>query len=621
MSDNGQLLLANMTLYAPDGLMMIMMERFEGLTSAVDCKGDEGVMSLTFSSQGSFDYALQEWAYINQNDNGLFLLIANHDGCGPDDKRQPYLLVYPIPFYVTSWAITNLLSISKITEDSTTLTTYLNAQTAPWSDIAGTYDLDFGQAIPYQKPQQIRERSLWGDIKNVGKDVLNTAEGNVDLSKSVTFDVSVGQQGQRTNIYTDSEGRLTLDCINCFVTGSFEVTGHLSVQNFDLQDLTLTASPQNFEAELELEATITSSDEPDSLQYTKELFSFPIPDAGIEVEGIFKLGATLSYDVGVSSSFQGSATVDFGLQATLPNSAQLTADIQNPDQSSANGFGGGQLTPIFDIKQESASITLAAYSQPKLAFGIELIDVGNIDVAISVKMPEVSVTLTAAYGKAVPFIKLCARTDPRNIDESGVCSQTSGSSQTGVKLDSEVDIAIDLEIDASIGNDEDTSKPSWAKTLFEISKPLGSMCFPLNIPGLRGTVNATNVPALPSASQSLAASGGAVISSPALGSSLAETGANGVSLSATEGFVSASASAGASSSQITGLPDTLPAPLTAGATGSLGGSSGSSLVPTPTGNPSISSTAFEAASSNSNSGAVSSTSISSVANPSISLTH
>ncbi len=80
-----------MTLYAEDGLEIVMMERFEGLTSAVDCNGDDGTMSLTWSSQNSYEYALQQWKFINRSDNGTFLLIANHDGCGPDGERQPYL--------------------------------------------------------------------------------------------------------------------------------------------------------------------------------------------------------------------------------------------------------------------------------------------------------------------------------------------------------------------------------------------------------------------------------------------------------------------------------------------------------------------------------------------------
>ena len=80
-----------MTLYAEDGLELVLMERFDGLTSAVDCNGDDGSMSLMFSSQGAFKYALSQWTYINKSDNGTFILIANHDGCGPDGERQPYL--------------------------------------------------------------------------------------------------------------------------------------------------------------------------------------------------------------------------------------------------------------------------------------------------------------------------------------------------------------------------------------------------------------------------------------------------------------------------------------------------------------------------------------------------
>ena len=88
--DDGQLLFANMTLYAPSGLPIVLMERFEGLTSAMDCKGDDGTMSLTFTSKEAYNYALEIWGYINEDDEEQFLLIANHDGCGPADERQPY---------------------------------------------------------------------------------------------------------------------------------------------------------------------------------------------------------------------------------------------------------------------------------------------------------------------------------------------------------------------------------------------------------------------------------------------------------------------------------------------------------------------------------------------------
>lgn len=264
--------------------------------------------------------------------------------------------------------------------------------------------------------------------------------------------------------YETCRDQFTLDCINCFVSGSFAVTGHISVDHFNLKDLTLKGSPQSLQAALQLEATIASTVEVESLEYTKELFSFPIPDAGLEIEGILRLGATLSYDVGYSSSFSGSATIDFGLQAGVPDSAQIIADIQDPESSSATGWSGAFVTPIFDIKKESASVELSAFAQPKLAFGIELIEIGTFDVALTVKLPEISVTLTAAY------------------DEDGVCG--AGSSRTGIKLDSEVNIEVDLQIDAALGDGNDTSEPSWSHTLYAYPIPLGSLCFPLAIPGL-----------------------------------------------------------------------------------------------------------------------------------------
>jgi hypothetical protein len=82
--------LANMTLYAADGLPIVMMEKFERLTSAVDCEGDDGRLSLTFRSREAYDKAIESWAYINEDTDRQFLMIMNHAGCGPDDERQAY---------------------------------------------------------------------------------------------------------------------------------------------------------------------------------------------------------------------------------------------------------------------------------------------------------------------------------------------------------------------------------------------------------------------------------------------------------------------------------------------------------------------------------------------------
>ncbi|KAL8726096.1 MAG: hypothetical protein Q9166_006933 [cf. Caloplaca sp. 2 TL-2023] len=452
--DNGQLLFANMTLYAPSGLPIVLMERFEGLTSAIDCKGDDGAMSLTFSSKGAYDYALKIWGYINEDDEKQFLLIANHDGCGPADERQPY-------------------KVSTVMEDAADLTIKMQTQVAQWSDVAGTYAIDFGEMVPQAK--KLKARGFWGDIANVGKDVLDGAQGNFDETKTVTFDVNVGKSGQKTNIYTDEKGRFSIDCVDCYITGSWQVQGHIVVDNFVLQDLTLAASPSNFRAKLGLEATVTASKSPVSLQESKEIFSAPIPGAGISVTGIFKLGATVSYEVGTSATIAGTATAQFGLSAGLPNGARVVADINNPSGSSATGWQDSSLTPNFQVTKLDASIALAAFSQPKIAFGVELIKVGQVDVAVTMKLPEISSTLSATY------------------DPKGVCP--SSSSKTGVKLENKATESVSLQIDLDLGDDD--SKPSWSKTLLEFSQPLGDACFPLNIPGL-GPADSTSSAAPPS---------------------------------------------------------------------------------------------------------------------------
>ncbi|KAL8787172.1 MAG: hypothetical protein Q9213_002388 [Squamulea squamosa] len=459
--DDGQLLFAHMTLYAPSRLPIVLMERFEGLTSAVDCKGDDGAMSLTFASKGAYDYALKVWSYINEDDEKQFLLIANHDGCGPADERQPY-------------------KVSSVTEDSADLTIRMRTQVTEWSEVGGSFKLDIGSMVPQAK--KLRPRGFWGDVANIGKGVLNAATGNFDETKSVTFGLNVGSPGQKTNIYTDQQKRFSIDCVDCYVAGSWQVQGHIVVNNFILQDLTLAVSPVNFKAKLELEATVTASKSPATLQEKKEIFAAPIPGAGIAVTGIFKLGATFSYEVGTSATFAGTATARFGLEAGLPNNARVVADINNPDRSSATGWEGGSLTPTFQVTKLDTSINLAVYSQPKIAFGIELIKVATADVALTMKLPEISSTLSATY------------------DPNGVCPASN--SRTGVKLENKATESLDLQIDLNLGGAN--NKPSWSKTLAEFSQALGDACFPLNIPGL-GPADSTSTATPPTVSTSTAA--------------------------------------------------------------------------------------------------------------------
>ena len=85
---DGQILLANLTLHAQDGLPIVLLER---LNVSVGCRDEEGTLALTFGSTEAFEYAKEQWGYVKKAVDGRFLLIANHDGCGPDDQRQSYM--------------------------------------------------------------------------------------------------------------------------------------------------------------------------------------------------------------------------------------------------------------------------------------------------------------------------------------------------------------------------------------------------------------------------------------------------------------------------------------------------------------------------------------------------
>lgn len=89
--DAGTILLANMTLYAPDDTTpILLLESFDGLTKAVDCNDDDGVLSVSFNDRDAYTYAMGKWSYINEDAEQTFLLIANNAGCGPDEQRAVY---------------------------------------------------------------------------------------------------------------------------------------------------------------------------------------------------------------------------------------------------------------------------------------------------------------------------------------------------------------------------------------------------------------------------------------------------------------------------------------------------------------------------------------------------
>ena len=185
----------------------------------------------------------------------------------------------------------------------------------------------------------------------------------------------------------------------------------LQVKDFKLQDLVLTASPRSLSAALELEATITATDNPQALSFNQSVVpDFTIPGAGFQIDGIVSVGVSMSYSVGGSCTFSGDAIVDFGINASVPDTAQIVADFHGKAASSVTGFDANDLRPSFHIANDSATIALSAYSQPELTFGFTLHEVAAVDVTLAVKLPELDASFTADSGRFLQPIRLCKTT-------------------------------------------------------------------------------------------------------------------------------------------------------------------------------------------------------------------
>lgn len=94
--------------------------------------------------------------------------------------------------------------ITGIRDDAATLTTYLTAQPAAWSDVAGTYDLDFGRAaMPRPGPQR---RGLFDFLGDASDFLLH---GDIDLDKSANFPTVLGTPGQNHSIINTPKSVVT----------------------------------------------------------------------------------------------------------------------------------------------------------------------------------------------------------------------------------------------------------------------------------------------------------------------------------------------------------------------------------------------------------------------------
>jgi hypothetical protein len=337
-----------MTMYAADGELIISMDRFAGMLEHVVC--DEN-MVLDFKTNESFQYALQAWNWTNEDTKNNFIMVANYDGCGPDQQRWPY--------YVTG-----------VHYDKTKFIAYLDAKEMTWKEAAQFFDLDFGTIFRGNLPNNPGNASSTTAQLPQPSDVPYMARRDLfSWDPSVTLDLS--SDFSQSLISAEIDGiTLSVQCTECGTKGQLAIAGHVSVSWGGLSGLSLSAKPQNFAATLEL-AISAKGTLANPYNWQKTLGSVPI--AGFEVPEIVTLGATLDWNVGYyTGKLTGSASMSYGVTASLSNSALLNIDLVDPGKSKFSGWA-----PTFVQKPLSVSAKISldsqVYSEPELALGVSVL--------------------------------------------------------------------------------------------------------------------------------------------------------------------------------------------------------------------------------------------------------
>ncbi|EWC44159.1 hypothetical protein DRE_06984 [Drechslerella stenobrocha 248] len=376
ISSESQIYMANMTLHQPDAdHPLILMERFDGLLQDVACGSSD--IKLTFNGLDAMDYAIKAWDWVNEDEEDHFFLITKHEGCSRDSQRTPF-------------------KIDKVKYDRKSFSAVLTTTEIAWEQLASDFDISLGSA---NMPNRLHGREIKSsDITKTGFfDSISTFGGD----KTVYWDLTIGDvNGGRTSILSDvfhQWKRVEVSCVNCYLSGGLEITGYIKVEQWNLKKLMLGAKPKNLKGRLELEVVIRSALPDPGIQFDQSLFEAGIP--GISIPGIFTLGPSIQYQVGMMLSTAGFGNFSVGVATMVPNEASILANILDFSQSSAKGFENTVLKPIFKLNDMTVMANAFAYAQPVVAFGVKVLTKFGVEAALELKLPYINVDIATGYNK------------------------------------------------------------------------------------------------------------------------------------------------------------------------------------------------------------------------------
>ncbi|KAK6511842.1 hypothetical protein TWF481_000748 [Arthrobotrys musiformis] len=379
-----QMYLANVTLHAPDpDHPLIMMEKFDGLTTSLECTS-RTQMKVKFKSKPAMDHAVAAWKWVNSEGDDYFYLIANHPTCCPSSQRAPY-------------------KVTGVKIDEKGLETTLTIGKAPWNEVAGNFDLTLGR---YDIPSRVRRqfepaaltRRFFG-LDSLAIKLISFLGVSPDMSSLNSIFVNLATGQKRMELFRDrfhEDPYVQINCVECGTKGGIELGVRAKAEDGAVKNFGLFVQPKGLGAKLELEVKAQAT-MANPISITKSI----LPDAaipGFSIPYIFTFGPSVQFNAGFDLKLDAVANFTIGVEAMLPDSAMIGVDMVGK-KTGVSGLEGTKVSPLFRINDLAAKGEAGAYIGPSLAFGAKILDKWKYEGALQLNMPYVGAELHAGYNK------------------------------------------------------------------------------------------------------------------------------------------------------------------------------------------------------------------------------
>lgn len=338
-----------------DNELIISMQRFKGMLKDVQC-GEKTV--LKFNDNASFQTAIRAWGWVNEDETHKFILVADWPTCGPSDQLQPY--------YITD-----------ADYDEQNFIAYLTGTEKTWAEVAHTFDINYGTARLINTPVPANGSTItkrWGP--SISYDKSLTMDLTSDLNGKVYSDGTFGSSGFAIDIESTNTG----------TKGSITMTGKISVSLTSIKEVNLEITPKDVSASMGL-SVHAEGYSGIAISYGQTLAKVPVPGLGWSIPGVFTIGLVVKAKVGFGmKNWNGSATMAYGVTASIPNDSTFKIDLANQNDNSFTGWKPTVTESPFTFNGQ-ASADADVFTAVGLALEVSVLEQG-FSAALQLKAPD-----------------------------------------------------------------------------------------------------------------------------------------------------------------------------------------------------------------------------------------